>query len=114
MKVCTKCSGEFPESKFYKNPNTRDKLESMCKSCHNLYAKNRLNTVGKRVQLVTLRNLYKKRREDGIPPRKPENLIGVKRPNVICRIIKTHHETTKGDPERLSSEFIRELLDGVK
>ena len=33
MKVCSCCKQSKPYSKFYKNPNTLDRLGSMCKEC---------------------------------------------------------------------------------
>ncbi len=33
MKICKTCESNLDESEYYAHPNTRDKLQSSCKSC---------------------------------------------------------------------------------
>lgn len=37
LKLCVKCGGLYPISKFYSNPKTKDKLKTNCKYCECVY-----------------------------------------------------------------------------
>ncbi len=55
MKTCKLCNFELDESNFHKNKNSKDKLDSRCKSCCKAYKKeHRINNIQE----------YKKRRND--------------------------------------------------
>lgn len=41
FKKCSKCGRELPASEFWKNASTEDGLQTYCKECGNVYAKNR-------------------------------------------------------------------------
>lgn len=41
MKVCTKCEANLDESDYYSHPNTKDGLQSACKSCTKAAARHR-------------------------------------------------------------------------
>lgn len=41
LKKCSKCGRELPASEFWKNASTEDGLQTYCKECGNVYAKNR-------------------------------------------------------------------------
>ena len=41
MKVCTKCDANLDESEYYAHPNTKDGLQSACKSCTKAAARHR-------------------------------------------------------------------------
>ena len=45
-KKCSKCGRELPVSEFWKNASTEDGLQTYCKECGNVYAKNRKKTPG--------------------------------------------------------------------
>jgi hypothetical protein len=54
------------------------------------------------------------RRPGEISDQIPKELLHTSRPEIkygstCCKILKTHHEILKKDPERLSTEFIKEL-----
>ena len=46
LKKCSKCSRELPVSEFWKNASTEDGLQTYCKECGNVYARNRKKTPG--------------------------------------------------------------------
>ena len=46
LKKCSKCGRELPVSEFWKNASTEDGLQTYCKECGNVYAKNRKKTPG--------------------------------------------------------------------
>ena len=46
LKKCSKCGRELPVSEFWKNASTEDGLQTYCKECGNIYAKNRKKTPG--------------------------------------------------------------------
>ena len=46
FKKCSKCGRELPASEFWKNASTEDGLQTYCKECGNVYAKNRKKTPG--------------------------------------------------------------------
>lgn len=46
LKKCSKCGREFPVSEFWRNASTEDGLQTYCKECGNIYAKNRKKTPG--------------------------------------------------------------------
>lgn len=46
FKKCSKCGRELPVSEFWKNASTEDGLQTYCKECGNVYAKNRKKTLG--------------------------------------------------------------------
>ena len=31
----------------------------------------------------------------------------------VCSVLKKHHQTLQKDPERLSTEFIKKMMDGA-
>ena len=41
LKKCSKCGRELPVSEFWKNASTEDGLQTYCKECGNVYARNR-------------------------------------------------------------------------
>lgn len=45
-KKCPKCGRELPVSEFWKNASTEDGLQTYCKECGNVYARNRKKTPG--------------------------------------------------------------------
>ena len=45
-KKCSKCGRELPVSEFWKNASTEDGLQTYCKECGNVYARNRKKTPG--------------------------------------------------------------------
>ena len=47
LKKCSKCGRELPVSEFWKNASTEDGLQTYCKECGNVYARNRKKTPGK-------------------------------------------------------------------
>ena len=47
FKKCSKCGRELPASEFWKNASTEDGLQTYCKECGNVYAKNRKKTPGR-------------------------------------------------------------------
>lgn len=46
LKKCSKCGRELPVSEFWKNASTEDGLQTYCKECGNVYARNRKKTPG--------------------------------------------------------------------
>lgn len=46
LKKCSKCGRELPVSEFWKNASTKDGLQTYCKECGNVYARNRKKTPG--------------------------------------------------------------------
>lgn len=44
LKKCSKCGRELPVSEFWKNASTEDGLQTYCKECGNVYARNRKKT----------------------------------------------------------------------
>lgn len=46
LKKCSKCGRELPVSEFWKNASTEDGLQTYCKECGNVYARNRKETPG--------------------------------------------------------------------
>ena len=40
LKKCSKCGRELPVSEFWKNASTEDGLQTYCKECGNVYARN--------------------------------------------------------------------------
>ena len=46
MEKLKKCSRELPVSEFWKNASTEDGLQTYCKECGNVYARNRKKTPG--------------------------------------------------------------------
>lgn len=46
LKKCSKCGRELPVSEFWRNASTEDGLQTYCKECGNIYAKNRKKTLG--------------------------------------------------------------------
>ena len=44
LKKCSKCGRELPVSEFWRNASTEDGLQTYCKECGNIYAKNRKKT----------------------------------------------------------------------
>lgn len=46
LKKCSKCGRELPVSEFWKNASTEDGLQTYCKECGNVYARNRKKTQG--------------------------------------------------------------------
>ena len=46
LKKCSKCGRELPVSEFWRNASTEDGLQTYCKECGNIYAKNRKKTPG--------------------------------------------------------------------
>ena len=46
FKKCSKCGRELPASEFWKNASTEDGLQTYCKECGTVYAKNRKKTPG--------------------------------------------------------------------
>lgn len=46
IKKCSKCGRELPVSEFWKNASTEDGLQTYCKECGNVYARNRKKTPG--------------------------------------------------------------------
>lgn len=50
LKKCSKCGRELPVSEFWRNASTEDGLQTYCKECGNIYAKNRKKTPGETVR----------------------------------------------------------------
>ena len=50
LKKCSKCGRELPVSEFWKNASTEDGLQTYCKECGNVYARNRKKTPGEAVR----------------------------------------------------------------
>lgn len=50
LKKCSKCGRELPVSEFWKNASTEDGLQTYCKECGNVYARNRKKTPGEPVR----------------------------------------------------------------
>ncbi len=63
LKKCSKCGRELPVSEFWKNASTEDGLQTYCKECGNVYARNRKKTPGE-----TVRELLFKQRFVVVPP----------------------------------------------
>jgi hypothetical protein len=84
---CSKCGVDKEMFDFYKSKITPTGFRSWCKSCF-------INNINQR----------RKPRERT----EPKN-IGITTHMSCCNIIKKHHDALRDDPERLSSEFIKEL-----
>lgn len=56
LKKCSKCGRELPVSEFWKNASNEDGLQTYCKECGNVYAKNR-----KKIFLMLLKWEYLKK-----------------------------------------------------
>lgn len=52
LKKCSKCGRELPVSEFWRNASTEDGLQTYCKECGNIYAKNRKKTPGDNLKKI--------------------------------------------------------------
>jgi hypothetical protein len=109
-KKCNTCGITKPVSDYYKRGDDKTKYHAECKVCSAKATAERLkNPINRKKynESNKIRNA-KARREQGIPERAPGT--GNLRWKGACTIIKKHHETMKDDPERLSTEFIQNLM----
>jgi len=95
-KRCTKCGTTKPSTEFSKNRNSKDGLQSWCKSCARLFYKKHLACVICGEPLLNGRVKYCTKCSP--------------MPQTCCDFLRVHHDIYKDDPERLSTEFIKELM----
>lgn len=104
VKRCSKCGEDKPVSEFYKNRQTKDGLQPECKSCKNKYqdAKRKANPE----KFNAYHRKWYKANSEKI--REQHNK------SAMCKVLKKHHEDVKDDPEHLSTDFIRRIIEGAE
>ena len=131
-KKCRICGEELPLEAFNRDRKERDGHSRWCRSCQKEYkvnsyakeactegpftcqncgevfyvtspsAKSRISS-GDYTQKFCSRECYHASRGSATPSRK----MGV------CRILSTHHNILKDDPDRLSTDFLKSLIGGA-
>jgi len=130
MKICTKCKRELPESSFYKDIARPDGLHSWCKSCANEQSKRRQAEryredpeYRKKINERNTKRSRKRYREDADYRErilrthkkyrnKPETIEKMTK-KIVCRILNEHHQEMKDDPERLTTDFLKEVIGEI-
>lgn len=97
---CTECHKLLDESKFRPSWIRQSKQKGLRGSCRECRRKHRLT---KWTGLREIKIPVKKLREGKCPWNKS-----------VCTHLKVHHETMKNDPNRLTTEFMKDLLGGPR
>jgi hypothetical protein len=103
MKTCTKCKELKTDGDFYKIKSGH--LHSWCKSCE--IAASRKRNAKLRLDTRDIPNQYNGRRnEDSILKIRNSELKN----KSTCSIIRDHHQTSKDDPNHMTTEFIQKMV----
>ena len=132
MKLCKYCGIEKDEFEFHKDKRLKSGISNICKACYNKQNRKRIienlkNDPVKRAKNNKYQRSWFKNKCDSDPEfrlkrnelkrewykiNKEKKGPKVKEPrdNLICKIIREHHELMKDDPQRMSTEFIQEIV----
>jgi hypothetical protein len=130
-KVCTRCHQEKPVSDFGKSSRHKSGYNYSCKKCQAKYMREkyqsdpvfrrkRLDGNSRYLKLKYETDPEYKKKEDKRASEYSKRRWRERHPvaravavTPICRIIQRHHRIVKDDPERLSTDFLQQLLVGV-
>ncbi len=104
MRRCSSCGEEKDESEFYRHKNGHNKV--YCKKCSSSYGKRYYKL--HKGEIIEKCAVYWKFQFPTLFPGEEENKTK------LCKILHTHKELLKDDPERLKTSFIKELIGAKK
>ena len=101
-KQCSKCGEIKPFSEFHKDKKGTHGLRTWCKACEREYQRKYHKDNRKKVN-ENSHNYYHKHKKKRKEHKRP-----------ACRILKQHSEDLSDDPERLSTDFLINIISMKK